>query len=62
MEDKKKYYDLKEAAELSGYSESHLRELCVKKKVAHERRGIRYFFTMDQIDALFTKVEPENKK
>lgn len=47
--------DLKRAAELTGYSEQHLRRLCNLRQIAHVRRNRReYFFTKASLRGLFT--------
>ncbi len=56
--EEKKYYDLKEAAEQSGHSVTYLRHLCATRRVEHLRRGAKYYFTPEQIEKLFVRVEP----
>lgn len=55
-------YTLKEAAEISGYSYRYLAALCLAKKVAHVRRGGRYFFTPEDVKRLTVHVEPVDNK
>lgn len=52
-------FDLKRAAEITGYSARYLSRLCEHKKIAHTRRlGRQYFFTLAQLDRVFTVVAP----
>ena len=63
--EQKKLLTVKEAAELRGMNEQHLRKLCRLKKVAHERMGNRYFFTVEDAERLqkaVVHVEPTDPK
>ena len=59
--EQKKLLTVKEAAELRGMNEQHLRKLCRLKKVAHERMGNRYLFTVEDAEKLnaVVHVEPD---
>lgn len=64
MEEQKKLLTVKEAAAACGRNEQHLRKLCRLKKVAHERKGNRFFFTPEDVEKLnppVIHVEPEPK-
>lgn len=49
-------FDVTEAARRSGYNAVYLRRLCKAEKIDHTRRGIRIFFTRDQVHALFNPM------
>lgn len=53
-----KLYTLKETAETAGFSEQHLRKLCHTKRVAHTRKGDRYYFTAEEAARLIVHVVP----
>lgn len=53
-----KLLTVKEAAKESGYNPGYLCQLCRDKKVAHVRRGGRYFFSADDMARLTVHVEP----
>jgi hypothetical protein len=50
-------YDIAMAAKMSGYSEQHLRRLCIARKVSHKRRGTAFLFTKHDIEDMFVVVE-----
>lgn len=54
-----KLYTPAEAARLTGYNEVYLVRLCLQKRVAHTRRGRRYFFTAEEMAKLIVHVEPQ---
>ncbi|MDE2100696.1 MAG: hypothetical protein KGL39_25855 [Patescibacteria group bacterium] len=50
-------FDLRSAADITGYNPRHLSRLCETKKVPHIRRnGAAYFFTPAQIEKIFEFV------
>jgi hypothetical protein len=51
-----KLYTLKEIAKTSGFSEQYLRKLCRESKVAHTRKGSRFFFTAEEAAHLIVHV------
>jgi len=53
-----KLYTLKETAVSSGFSEQHLRKLCATEKIAHTRKGSRYFFTAEEAAKLIVHYAP----
>lgn len=52
--------DVTRAAELTGYSEQHIRRLCADKATPHQERRGTYWFTPEDIEALRPKpVDPK---
>lgn len=49
--------DIIVAAELTGFSEAHLRRLCKAGKVSHEKHMSQYYFTPEDVKSVSRRVE-----